>query len=257
LLHSGWAIHDDCDDFLSKDGLRVFRANALSAPRSYLLCMVSCRRLFGKPGGLNRIWHRGPDAYFSLLLSLPDLSRIADMSDEDLQLCTNTQFQQMHKGIFPDGVIGFVPFVPALADASGEDDVGGPPPPDAAGPPSPPLPLPVPPAHAAPAGPLHVLPPARPPIDSILVGVPPMRIYFDNFSHQSGNSRAFTYCADHTKCRLYVFTKDFVTVDRCASYLFAWRMLSAFFPDESDGAAHVNLKPDDASVADVERQQFG
>ena len=75
-------------------------------------------------------------------------------------------------------------------------------------------------------------------------------VYFDNFTHQSGERRAFCYCrVDHGRpgrCRRYVFVKDHAgDLKRVAAWLFAWVAAGAADP----GADHVrDVRPTDALI---------
>ena len=89
--------------------------------------------------------------------------------------------------------------------------------------------------------------------------VPGMRkctVYFDNWTHRSGNRRAFIGCTEHDRCRLYVFLKDFHSEERAVSFLFAWVFSAHRWPDRSDAHEHIGSKPSSIEVDDVMREQF-
>ena len=75
-------------------------------------------------------------------------------------------------------------------------------------------------------------------------------INFDNFTHDTGEQRAFCYCnfphPGVPKCRKYKFLKDFASRRECAGWLLAWRMLAA---DCDDGVNHaLDVSPSPAVV---------
>ena len=85
----------------------------------------------------------------------------------------------------------------------------------------------------------------------------PAKGHFDNFSHSSGNQRAFTYCCLHDRCRLYIFLKNFESHEHAIAYLFAWRKLGRMFGGVFQGQDHIQRKPTDAEVQVAYTEQFG
>ena len=93
-------------------------------------------------------------------------------------------------------------------------------------------------------------------IDCDIAGLIPMRVNFDNCSHQSGRRRAFLYCKAHDNCRAYVFVDDFSTRERAAAYLFAWGNQHSDYPRRDQAQEHIMAKPDEFFVDLFYNEQF-
>ena len=98
--------------------------------------------------------------------------------------------------------------------------------------------------------------PATKTFESQVPGMEKCKVYFDNFTHSSGNRRAFVGCSKHDRCRLYVFLKDFESEERAVAFLFAWAFGAHRWPDRSDAQEHIQHKPLASEVDDVMREQF-
>ena len=51
-------------------------------------------------------------------------------------------------------------------------------------------------------------------------GMTHMRVNFDNYTHQSGNIRAYLNCGHHDNCRRYVFVRTFSQPEASSSMAF-------------------------------------
>lgn len=82
--------------------------------------------------------------------------------------------------------------------------------------------------------------------------LPPLKVYFDHFSHQTGVQRGWCTCSEpsHGSCIKY----EFVTVARSrlefCSMLFAWHRAAARFDNKAD---HLGFAPSAEEIADLER----
>ena len=96
---------------------------------------------------------------------------------------------------------------------------------------------------------------ALPPVMSKIPGQDQVKVYFDNYTHQSGRLRAFCQCPKHgKKCRLYVFV-DVEGKDRSVAKLLAWISMAAAAKHADD---HVALRPTEAEIdVMVQRQAMG
>ncbi|CAE7229448.1 IREH1 [Symbiodinium sp. CCMP2592] len=94
---------------------------------------------------------------------------------------------------------------------------------------------------------------ALPPVMSKIPGLDQVKVYFDNYTHQSGRLRAFCQCPKHgKKCRLYVFV-DVEGKDRSVAKLLAWVSMPA-----KDADSHLELRPTAAEIdVMVQRQAMG
>ena len=77
-------------------------------------------------------------------------------------------------------------------------------------------------------------------------------VYFDNFTHQSGNQRAMIFCKAHDgRCRREIFVKDFPRKEKAVAWLFAWALLASVLQDRDQKEEHVAANPDDDLVAAI------
>jgi hypothetical protein len=207
--------------------------------------------IFAKHGKLPFIYQRGCNNYYKHLMVAPSLRLVATLTEADLEVMTQTNFDAFLKG---DHVPGAAPAPPALvaplvpdhagdeaAYAVAED-------PDDAGPvvhALPPMPSVPPPPVAAVAALMPLMPAPHRTIQLNLDGFPACHVNFDNATHNTGNARALFQGDCHGVCRIDVFLKDFPSAERAAAYLFAWRI---FGEDCASKADHLARKPSDEEV---------
>ncbi|CAE7359205.1 unnamed protein product, partial [Symbiodinium sp. CCMP2592] len=70
-------------------------------------------------------------------------------------------------------------------------------------------------------------------------------VHFDNFTHSSGQLRAFVACETHSGCRLYTFVRHHGSRRRAAAFLLAWQMRAAH---HRRAEAHIADKPSEEQV---------
>ncbi len=86
------------------------------------------------------------------------------------------------------------------------------------------------------------------------------RVHFDNFTHQSGNLRAYIRCGLHKhSCRLYVFVKDHASRRHAAEFLFVWAAAAGRYPSTGvyERDRHAEYRPTAEEAAVMYREQFG
>ena len=178
--------------------------------RLHYLCLRTSSTILEKPGGLERIYHWGPNSYYDALLRLKDLSIISAMAEEDIRAMGDEGFRDLSKRrkgqelaafdeiIDGDADVGagavLAASVPAIADAPGPAVVR----------------------------PLLAVQAGVEPMDDRLAG---RKVNFDGFSHASGNQRAFICCKFHSHCGPYNLLKDFPDERRAVAHLLAWHTL--------------------------------
>ena len=95
-----------------------------------------------------------------------------------------------------------------------------------------------------------------PDILSTVPGMAQVRVGFDNWSHSSGNRRAFTTCKRHKQCRKWVYIKDFPSPEHACAYLLAWQSDASLFPFETMAQSHIAHIPSDQLVKHCLETQF-
>ena len=98
--------------------------------------------------------------------------------------------------------------------------------------------------------------PKKESVESRVAGMPKVTVYLDNFSHASGNRRAFVQCRCHNNCRLYVFLKHFSSTEEAVCFLLCWVWSGSRWPDPDAAAAHIGHKPPLHEVQDIMREQY-
>ena len=224
LFQGGWALKGPADEHL-RDGSKEIPFDILLFPKLCLAALADAVGIFSKPGRLSKILFHMPATYYECLLVLTDLTVIEELPD----------IRQLRSDDFKE-ILGGMTIALALGDA---EKRRGPRRQDRRH------------LEDAPVAQLAIADLAAPPFH--LEGGPlPSRtsVYFDNFTHQSGERRAFCYCrVDHGRpgrCRRYVFVKDHAgDLKRAAAWLFAWVAAGAADP----GADHVrDVRPTDALI---------
>jgi hypothetical protein len=232
LLRRGWSPVNPAPDFLRKGGANEFSVSGVMQAKSYLRCMCMSSILFNKPGGLKAICHKGVDSYYLALLNLPNLGRFAALGDDDHQELKAVGVKAILDDIGEE--IEEQPLDEVLAIEDGDPDD---------------------PIHAEPV--LQPTAIADPFIECRVGGMRLCKAYFDNYTHASGHQRCFVACSLHTKCRLYVFVKDFPSKNHAVAHCFAWLSGASRWPDRADQLQHVQCKPTVEEVATMLREQFG
>ena len=161
---------------LECDGPRIIPAKVLSRPAAHLKCLFLAPVLFGKPGGLKVIFHTCTEKYYNFLLQTEDMSSISGLSLEDISGFL-ASLQQPRKKAGRK----------AIQNPRDEETEGA-------------LELPERSqeelreylaAQQEPSEPLLGRPDikALPPIMSKIPGQDQVKVYFDNYTHQSGRLR--------------------------------------------------------------------
>ncbi|CAE7536242.1 RPT6A [Symbiodinium natans] len=231
LLQHQWQYDEQCPEWHDKDAALLLPQNALSRPEAYLKCMLCLSVVWNKPGAPARILHQAPELYYKYLLHEPDLSFLQEWGKADIMGCSTNRRQGRQPKKRAKAGVGALTAAAALADKEDSDS-------DDAGPlrgrrglrEEAALPLPD-----------RLVPP---PVRSQVPGVD-VTIYFDNYTHSSGNLRAFVECKRHKKCRLYVFVNKHESRSHAVAYLLAWHQLGSRF---ASAATHIAEKPSGVEV---------
>ena len=92
-------------------------------------------------------------------------------------------------------------------------------------------------------------------------GVGKVVVSFDNYTHQSGRLRAFSYCkafvhncVPGVRCRKDVYVGDFKSRHHAAAFLIAWQAIGQ---PTWTAEQHIKATPDDVLVDTIARQHFG
>ena len=232
---------------LECDGPRIIPAKVLSRPEAHLKCLFLAPILFGKPGGLKVIFHTCTEQYYNFLLQAEDMSSISGLSLQQISGFLASLKQPRKRAGRK-----------AIQNPNDEETEGA-------------LELPERShrvssfeelreylaAQEEPPEPLLGRPDikALPPVMSKIPGQDQIKVYFDNYTHQSGRLRAFCQCPKHgKKCRLYVFV-DVAGKDRSVAKLLAWISMAAAAKHADD---HLALRPTEAEIdVMVQRQAMG
>ena len=232
---------------LECDGPRIIPAKVLSRPEAHLKCLFLAPILFGKPGGLKVIFHTCTEQYYNFLLQAEDMSSISGLSLQHISSFLASLKQPRKRAGRK-----------AIQNPNDEETEGA-------------LELPERShrvssfeelreylaAQEEPPEPLLGRPDikALPPVMSKIPGQDQVKVYFDNYTHQSGRLRAFCQCPKHgKKCRLYVFV-DVEGKDRSVAKLLAWISMAAAAKHADD---HLALRPTEAEIdVMVQRQAMG
>ena len=227
------------------DGPKTIPANVLSRPEAHLKCLFLAPMLFGKPGGLKVIFHTCSEQYYNFLLQTEDMSSISGLRLEDISGFLASLKPPRKKASRK-----------AIRNPNDEESEGD-------------VELPDRPhsirnleelrehlaAQEEPIEPALGRPDikALPPVTSRVPEHDGLKIYFDNYTHQSGRLRAFCQCPKHgKKCRLYVFV-DSLGMDRSIAKLLAWVSRPARNAED-----HLSFRPSEAEIdVLVQRQAMG
>jgi hypothetical protein len=217
----------------------VFWDEGVYKTKNYLLALCLSPLIFQKEGRLPGILHRGCNAYYKCLIALTDMAPLAEKSYPELLALSDKDFGNMLKDGEDPTHHPFIENGDEEEHLAIEDAPGNAP------------------------GIVHQIPIQQAASamseDAIACKVPgfrPMRVCFDNYSHASGNRRAFTYCSLHDACRLYVFLKDFPTKERAVAFLMAWHHVGTNYKSRNQAKEHIGFKPGDSAVDLVEAEQF-
>jgi hypothetical protein len=235
----GWVPLEDNTPALRQNAPLKFHVAGNLGTHAYLRCMVQSRLVFSKPGNLQKILHGASNMYYQALLNLDDLSELAAMEDGVLLRLQRAQLQDAGLALVAADLAEADALADGRRDVAEEGDGL-----DAVEP----RPLQM-------AEPVVPVPDGGPPVPCRVPGFQHLKVYFDRFSHWSGNQRAFCHCPSHSgQCRLYVFVQKYESREHCASYLLAWAtMASEFRAGQRD--EHVAARPTADHVDVVHRAQ--
>lgn len=208
LLQQGWSYGERPLPVVC-GGERTFSMPGILRSKSYLVCLAMSDAIFEKPGALPQIPHNSTQYFYRCLISLGDLSTVvaadmAAMRDGDWKRLLNAG-GSVDRMCIEDDVLAVDGDAEPLQEA----------------------------AVRAPAG---MLPwsakiiKVKPQVVSKAVVVPGfdlVTVCFDNFSHSSGELRAFVQCGSAEsphgrRCRCYRQINKFPSIRHCTAHLVAW-----------------------------------
>lgn len=235
LVRSGWHWlnpgQDTPEQISCDDVPGCLPKNVLTLTESHLKALFLAPWIFQKPGKLPRMFHEQKQAYYDYLLAAADLSSIAHMSQSDI-----TAFFSKDKA-GGRRVRGLAQRLRDECDVSGDEGEQRPVLED--------LKAFVMSEQAIEANEPKALHPdlRQAPVQSRVPGLD-CKIYFDNFSHESGKLRAFCQCPQHRdkRCRLYLFVEHLGRSETVAKLL-AWASMEADSVDE-----HLRLRPSQSAI---------
>ena len=235
LVRSGWHWlnpgQDTPEQISCDDVPGCLPKNVLTLTESHLKALFLAPWIFQKPGKLPRMFHEQKQAYYDYLLAAADLSSIAHMSQSDI-----TAFFSKDKA-GGRRVRGLAQRLRDECDVSGDEGEQRPVLED--------LKAFVMSEQAIEANEPQALHPdlRQAPVQSRVPGLD-CKIYFDNFSHESGKLRAFCQCPQHRdkRCRLYLFVENLGRSETVAKLL-AWASMEADSVEE-----HLRLRPTQAQI---------
>ncbi|CAE6940604.1 unnamed protein product [Symbiodinium sp. CCMP2592] len=234
LFKQGWKPRcDDESEFFEwhcRDATAELPAQGLGMSLPYLRCLLTSVLLWQKPGNLQRILVNGPSKYYEYLMSSVDLSAVAKLTAEEIR----QKFAGARKARATDAVDMALDNDPEQEDryevlAAAAAGV-------AAG-------------SEVPQSDPELLQLNMPKESSraIVVNGRSCHVYFDNYTHASGQLRAFVQCDRHTNCRLYVFVHKVRGKGRAVAYLQRWLQEASAYPG-LNGDRHKQYKPPDTDV---------
>ena len=235
LVRSGWHWlnpgQDTPEQISCDDVPGCLPKNVLTLTESHLKALFLAPWIFQKPGKLPRMFHEQKQAYYDYLLAAADLSSIAHMSQSDI-----TAFFSKDKA-GGRRVRGLAQRLRDECDVSGDEGEQRPVLED--------LKAFVMSEQAIEANEPQALHPdlRQAPVQSRVPGLD-CKLYFDNFSHESGKLRAFCQCPQHRdkRCRLYLFVENLGRSETVAKLL-AWASMEADSVEE-----HLRLRPTQAQI---------
>ena len=219
LLQKAWKPTRNKPEWRLKGTRKLLPSHLLDAPEAHLNALAMDDSIWQKPGDLQRISHSGSAAYYRMLLQEPDLTGVQDWT---LEQCREYTLPKKRK---------------AARSRAGQP--GG---------------------VSKRAEPLRLALelPTAPPVQARVPGLLDLAVHFDNFTHQSGNRRAFVKClhaAHGNSCRRYTFVNQHDDETTAVAWLFAWAQDAA---RHATSEAHVAYNPSHAAVRRMkERQALG
>ncbi|CAE7231024.1 RPT6A [Symbiodinium sp. CCMP2592] len=234
LVRSGWRWlnpgQDTPEQISSDDVPGCLPKNVLTLTESHLKALFLAPWIFQKPGKLPRMFHEQKQAYYEYLLAAADLGSIAHMSQSDI-----TAFFSKDKAA-GWRVRGLAQRLRDESDVSGDEGEQRPVLEDLKA-----FVM----SEAIEANEPSALHPdlRQAPVQSRVPGLD-CKIYFHNFSHESGKLRAFCQCPYHRdkRCRLYLFVEHLGRSETVAKLL-AWASMEAASVEE-----HLRLRPTQAQI---------
>ena len=234
LFKQGWKPR--CDDeselfeWHYRDATAELPAQGVGMSLPYLRCLLTSVLLWQKPGKLERILVNGPMKYYEYLMSKADLSAVANLTAEEIR----RKFAGVRKASATDAVDLALEHDPEQED--GYEVLAA----AAAG---------VAAGSEVPQSDPELLQLNMPKESSrdIVVNGRSCQVYFDNYTHASGQLRAFVQCTRHVNCRLYVFVHKVRGKGRAVAYLQRWLQEASAYPG-LNGDEHKQYKPPDTEV---------
>ena len=229
LFHLGWRADPGKSEWHCRDGEKLLEQDALACSVPFLRALLLSRLIWQKPGGLDRILLRGPLRYYEYLVGQDDLSSLAGLTAKEIRkrFAVEGKKRTAEDESFPE----------EQADPEAAQD-------EAYLAAMPPKAFVVPEPAGVQVGQL----PAPQPWQVSLGGGRTDTVYFDNFTHASGQLRSFIPCDVHHSCRLYTFVHHHGSRKRAAAFLLAWKQTGHRF---RSAQAHIHNKPSDDTVDDV------
>ncbi|CAE7605644.1 unnamed protein product [Symbiodinium sp. CCMP2592] len=231
LFVLGWEPGLGREAWHRKQGEKRLPDDVLVCSLPFLRALMLSRLIWEKPGNLSGIYLKGPQQYYEFLVDQDDLSSLRDASAEEI----NARFAQKKKrpagrSLTRDAATG-LELDPEADDAELEELVQE---------------LPEKLMQAEEPQPSMASGGRRvAPLEIDLGGGRTQVVHFDNFTHSSGQLRAFVACETHSGCRLYTFVRHHGSRRRAAAFLLAWQMRAAH---HRRAEAHIADKPSEEQV---------
>ena len=223
LLQEGWGVVRQGElQPLTAKGSRSTSAGLLNKAKAYWYALLNIDVIFAKPGAPDAVFHDMPARYYEALITLKDLSMLGMMTWQGLHDYGDVGFKDMLNSegwpAHPDG-------------EDGDDD-------------------PDPPVGVDAVLPVHPPKAYRPKVqvEATKVTTPEgqeVKVGYDNFTHQSGQLRAFVTCSapgHGNSCRLYRQVNTFPSKEHCCAYLVAWAVSGASLSGEGGPDGVVSAK---------------
>ena len=216
LLVKSWkpAPKDKDPEWRVKGSRKLLPANLLDSCEPHLVCLAMEDSIWQKPGDLRRICHGGSADYFQMLLKALDLTGVQEWT---MQQCREFRDKKRKATRTAPRHTG------SRATASTQEPLR-----------------------------LALELPVEPRVKCRVAGLEDLVIYYDNFTHQSGNRRAFCQCLQHGDCRRYTFVKNHRDKDEAAAWLLAWASSAPRFKTAEE---HVKHNPSHSAVQSMEERQ--
>ncbi|CAE7717340.1 unnamed protein product [Symbiodinium sp. CCMP2592] len=231
LFVLGWEPGLGREAWHRKQGEKRLPDDVLVCSLPFLRALMLSRLIWEKPGNLSGIYLKGPQQDYEFLVDQDDLSSLRDASAEEI----NARFAQKKKrpagrSLTRDAATG-LELDPEADDAELEELVQE---------------LPEKLMQAEEPQPSMASGGRRvAPLEIDLGGGRTQVVHFDNFTHSSGQLRAFVACETHSGCRLYTFVRHHGSRRRAAAFLLAWQMRGAH---HRRAEAHIADKPSEEQV---------